>query len=700
MKHAIATALTERGLGRWGPLVRKTWVSLRSRGPHETARKVVGKLHPVAVPPTAAPWMPTVDVELPTLPTSPHPVVSIVIPVLNHWAHSCRCLHALAQQTSHWPYEVLLVDDGSTDDTKTLATQVAGLRYVPRQENGGFIAACTDGARAAGGEYLVFLNNDTVPQPGWLDELIDTLISDTSVGLVGAQLIDPRGRVQEAGGIVFSDGTAANFGRGFSPSDPRVSFVREVDYCSGATIAIERALFEQLGGFDQRYRPAYFEDTDLAMSVREAGLRVVYQPLAKVAHEEGTTSGTDTRHGVKAFQVVNQRTFSTKWAGSLADHPRSSLDLIAASTWRRGQTVLVVDGETPTPNKDSGSVRLVNLMELLIREGAHVIFWPIDRGFAGAATVQLQQRGVEVWHAPAAKSLVAFLRTRGKSLDTIVACRYHVAQEVFPLARHHAPRARLIFDTVDLHHVRERRQAELTGNTGLLRLSKTTKRLELAAVNASDVTLVVTAVEADLLRPRAPATDIEVLSNIHRVEAETSGFPDRSGLLFVGGFRHEPNADAVRWFVSQVFPLIRAQLPLVEFHCVGDGPPADIAKFDALPGVRIHGFVEDLGPLMESARVGLAPLRFGAGVKGKINLSMANGQPVVATAVAVEGMHLVNGEDVLVADTPEDFATAVVRAYTDSDLWRRLAAGGRRNVERYFSFDAARETVRRVILGD
>jgi glycosyltransferase involved in cell wall biosynthesis len=201
-----------------------------------------------------------------------------------------------------------------------------------------------------------------------------------------------------------------------------------------------------------------------------------------------------------------------------------------------------------------------------------------------------------------------------------------------------------------------------------------------------------------VLAQDAPAAKVELLSNLHRVAGPGQAFEQRHDLVFVGGFRHPPNVDAVLWFVSSVFPLVRARLPDVRFHCIGGDVPDEIASLAEQPGVMVHGHVPDIAPHMEGARIAVAPLRYGAGVKGKVNLSMAHGQPVVATACAVEGMHLLAGEDVLVADAAQAFADAVLQLYGDQALWQRLAANGLRNVERHFSLDSGREVVRRILL--
>ena len=260
------------------------------------------------------------------------PTVSVIIPAYNHLEHTLNCLRSIAAQPSRVQAEIIVVDDSSSDDTQTTLPQIAGLRYLRNVENLGFIGACNAGAQAARGEFLVFLNNDTAVQPGWLDALINTFSTHADVGLVGAKLIYPDGRLQEAGGIVFADASGWNYGRFGDPSAPEYNFVREADYCSGAAIAVPAALFDEFGGFDRHYAPAYYEDTDLAMKVWAKGLRVLYQPAASVVHFEGISSGTDTTSGVKAYQVVNQQKFLERWRERLQQHPQARASKPRAST--------------------------------------------------------------------------------------------------------------------------------------------------------------------------------------------------------------------------------------------------------------------------------------------------------------------------------------------------------------------------------
>lgn len=695
MSWAEMRFVMERARG----LVRRGLSSLRLRGLMPTLARARRHFLRTPLPATGSLYFPGTGEFAPfTVPASATPLASVVIPVYNQASYTLACLRSQAENPPTVPCEIIVVDDGSTDETCEWMPQIDGLRYHRRIANGGFIAACNDGAALAKGRYLVFLNNDTIPQPGWLDSLIATFEYEPRTGLAGAQLLYPNGLLQEAGGVVFKDGSAWNYGRFGAPDDPSFSFLRDVDYCSGAAIAVPKTIFQDVGGFDGRYSPAYYEDTDLAFAVRALGYRVIYQPASRVIHVEGATSGTDVDRGAKAYQTRNRRHFREKWMHELASHPEAGTLPSALNVMGRSRHVLVIDALTPEPDKDSGSLRMFNFIKLLQAQGQHVVFMPANAAYAGRYTTDLQRCGVEVWYAPHLNSIPAWLREHGQRFDVVMLSRHYVATEFLPLVRRFAPQARVVFDTVDLHFLRELRGAQLAGDRRLQRAAERTRDRELALIRQADATLVVSPVERDILATLVPGTCVEVVANLHEVAATGRPFEQRHDLVFVGGFRHPPNVDAVCWFGNDVFPLIRARQPSIRFHCIGMSPPAEVLALQSQPGIIVHGHVADLDPYMDGARIALAPLRFGAGVKGKVNLSMAHGQPVVATTCAVEGMHLTDGHDVLVADDPATFAEAVLRLYSDAALWQRLSDHGRENIRRHFSLDAAGETVRRVFL--
>ncbi len=254
------------------------------------------------------------------------PVTSIVIPVYNKVSYTQRCLEQLSTTLPHdFNGEIIIVDDSSSDETPAVLEHWAEadgrIKILRNAENAGFIVSCNRGAEAAQGDILIFLNNDTLPLSGWLPPLLRVFRDKPEAGAVGGKLVYPNGTLQEAGGIIFSDGSGCNFGKHDNAANaPLYNFMREVDYCSGALLATRRALFMELGGFDERFKPAYYEDTDYCFSLRENGYRVYYQPESVIVHFEGTSSGTDINTGVKSYQAVNRTKFVEKWHKALKHH--------------------------------------------------------------------------------------------------------------------------------------------------------------------------------------------------------------------------------------------------------------------------------------------------------------------------------------------------------------------------------------------
>ncbi len=633
-----------------------------------------------------------------SLPRAEKPAVSIVIPVYNKWEYTAACLRSIALTRNAASFEVIVVDDGSKDETPQRLQGIVGLESIRNKTNIGFVGSCNAGGMAARGKYIVLLNNDTQVLDGWLDALLQTFEQFPDTGMAGARLVYPDGSLQEAGGIVFQDGSGWNYGRGDNPDRPEYSYTREVDYCSGACVMLPVALFHQLGGLDQRYAPAYYEDTDLAFQVRAAGFKVRVQAAATIIHHEGITGGTDTGSGTKRFQEINRKKFLERWRTELAAYPKPISDPANAAQVRRARDhrlrgrVLVIDAHTPEPDQDSGSLRLCYLFDCFRQLGYGVSFFADNRGYAGRYSSALQHAGVEVLYNPWIASLQDFFQERGGDFDFIMISRHYVAVNYLSLIQKYCPRARFIFDTVDLHYLREQRLAELENSLPLKRVAAQTRRSELAVIRQADATLVVSPIEKEVLAADAPGARVHVLSNIHLVSGRNADFSARKDIFFVGGFQHPPNVDAVHWFTSSIWPLVRQQLPDIEFHLIGSKAPEKVRALHG-NGVVFHGFVQDLEPWLNGCRLAVAPLRYGAGVKGKVNLSMSHGQPVVATPMAAEGLFATDGVDLLIAESAGEFAAAVIRLYQDESLWNRLSTGGLENVRAHFSVEHARENL-------
>jgi GT2 family glycosyltransferase len=624
-------------------------------------------------------------------PTSKNPVVSIIIPIYGQMDYTLRCLVSIVDHLPNVPFEVIVVDDCSPDKSFKVLKNIKGIKLIKNKKNQGFIRSCNTGALIAKGQYVYFLNNDTQVTTSWLDELLLTFDQFPGTGLVGSKLIYPDGRLQEAGGIIWQDGSAWNFGRLQDPLLPVYNYAREVDYCSGASIMVPKTLYEELGGFDEHYLPAYAEDCELALKIRDKGYRVIYQPLSTVIHYEGITSGTDTSQGAKAYQVENLKKLYERWKSRLQNYQPNGVDVDNAKDRRATRRVLVIDHCTPTPNQDAGSLVTFNLLLLLREMDFQVTFIPEDNFFnMPQYTEALQRMGIEALYSPYCVSVEQHLKDCGDRYHLVFLFRPKVAKTYNKLVRELCPKAKVLFHTIDLHFLRMTREAELNGDQDEITINTINemKQLELAAMQASDATIVVSTAEIELLRPKLPDAKLHVFPLIMDVSGMCKPFCERKDIIFVGGYQHPPNVDAVQYFVKEIMPLLRIQLPGVRFYVVGSMVPSVIEAL-ASEDVIITGFVEDLNPLLDKMRVSVAPLRFGAGIKGKIGSAMAVGLPVVATPLAVEGMSLSDGENILVADGAKAFADAITKLYKDEALWNRLSQSSLAFADKAWGAEAA-----------
>ncbi|MCM3870898.1 MAG: glycosyltransferase family 4 protein [Pyrinomonadaceae bacterium] len=338
--------------------------------------------------------------------------------------------------------------------------------------------------------------------------------------------------------------------------------------------------------------------------------------------------------------------------------------------------IIVFDDRVPTPDRDAGSARIVNILKSLARIG-NTVFVPMKS--LPESEEFLWRAGIET------ANVVDYVRLmKNRHFRVAILSRPEVAKGLLRSIRRTDPKTKIIFDMVDAHFIRLGREHEITGNQKLAREARRSRDRELGLARASDQVWCASEADKKAVATVVAEERLVVIPTIHALQDRGKPPEEREGLLFIGQFRHRPNSDAVSYFLREVYPLIKQRLPSVTFNVVGSGASPEIEAFNSST-VRVMGYVPDITPLLQNARVFVAPLRFGAGVNGKIGEAMSYGVPVVTTSIGAEGIGLTSGENAMVADDPEEFANCVLRVYEDLELWNRLAESGYQHIENHFT---------------
>ncbi len=616
------------------------------------------------------------------IPSAGSPVVSFLVSETDEVFLTHHALAAIVTGAESVACEVLVITDGKRTGTADLLARTAGVAGVVVHDEPLSAQALNSAVDRARGTFVAFLESRSGILTGGAAALVDLLTRIPDAGAAGPLVVDEDARVLSAGSIVWTDGAVTEYGCGLERHAPDLNFVREVDACSLVGLVVRREAFQGVGGFDEAYAPSDHGRLDLAFRMRESGSRTWYQPAAAVVWRgdpAAATSGRDA-HG---------NDFRHRHAAALSEQRRTG-DVREARDRHRGLRVLVVDSKMPRPDRDSGSVRLTAILRMLVELGQRVTFVAESSAGDDRDRARLQQLGVEVIGGPTAGDYLAREHARH---DVVILCRMAVAAKGLAQLRGAARRPFVIFDTVDLHFVREERQANVEQNAALAATAERTRTTELDLMRSSDRVWITSAFEADLLRSVPDLPPVDLVPNVHEVQSDVPPFTGREHILFVGGFLHPPNEDAVLYFVQEIFPLVRVQLPAAQFVVVGSDMPRRIRNLHG-NGVVVRGHVPDLVPLFDGCRLSVAPLRYGAGVKGKVTQSLAQGLPVVATSMAAEGLDLVSGEHLFVADDPVAFADRVIELYTDEAVWNRLSLSGRRHIEARLGYDSVKHSLK------
>ncbi len=634
------------------------------------------------------------------------PEISVLIVVWNQAHLTLRCLRALHGELASAAagFEVILVDNASSDDTERLLSHVDGLRVARNQRNEGFLRACNQGASLARGRALLLLNSDAFVRPGALGAALATLDSASDIGAVGARLILPSGALQEAGSIVWSDASTLGYGRDLPPDCGEAMYRRDVDYCSGAFLMTPRSLWDRLGGFDEAFAPSYYEDADYCMRLRRCGFRVVYEPAAAADHFE---FGSEAHRGdARAAMERNRKRFRARHAAMLhrSHLPHAPSNILIARTARppERQRMLVLDNEVPLGALGSGYPRLRELLARSAAAGWSVSFFPLHRPEVDWNAVRKEiPWEIEVISGRGPTRLAQFLEERRGYYDLVLVSRpdnMRILRSILRERPHLIHGVRLIYDAAALFAAREISRASCEGRPMPDAVAEKLIAEEIALAEDADEIVCVSEAEAEAFRRRL-AAPVHVLSHPAEPRQDAPGFEARHGFLFVGRLLEQtaPNWQGLSWFLREAWPWIRRQLPDAKLAVVGHLSPAHEEL--AAPGVRLIGPAEDLRAHYDAARVFIAPIRFGAGIPIKVLEATAAGLPTAGTRLMARQLNWAPGADMAAEDRPDAFAKAAVALHQDETVWLSTRRAATERLRREHGPEGFARGLRRLLEG-
>jgi GT2 family glycosyltransferase len=638
------------------------------------------------------------------LPASSQPDISIILILCNQAELTFGCLSSIQEclKGTSLGIEVIILDNRSTDETSCLLAQLVGANIVRSPENLHFLRGVNRAAKEATGRHLLLLNNDAQLLPGAVESSLRTLEAEPDIGAVGGRIILPDGTLQEAGSIVWSNGACVGYGRGRSPGEPEFMFKRDVDYCSGAFLLTPRYLFDRLGGFDERYQPAYYEETDYCLRLWQSGFRVVFDPDVAILHYEFGSAEASVE--ALALQQRNFAIFQAHQAAWLQGQlPFAPENLVAGRRARSSaKRILMIEDRVPHSSLGAGYPRTNLLLRELVQAGAEVTFYPMHKHPESWPRIrQSVPSNVEVLLNDSRSDLRTFLAERSSYYDAILVCRPHNMQDFLTAVgenREIIGGAKIIYDAEAIFARREVLKRSYTGSPPSESEADALVANEIDLTRPADLVISVSRLEKGIFEKHGGGP-VRVLGYAVEIDPTESPVEERPDILFVGAVSDEdsPNSDSLRWFATQILPILRRELGSeIRLKVVGRNGAPSIAALDGT-AIDLVGPVDDLRPQFERARVMVIPTRFAAGISLKAVQAAGFGVPIVTTDLIAEQLGWKPGHDLLATSDANLFAKACASLFRDRDLWHRLRNGALERCREDYSVEQIRRKVKQIV---
>ena len=625
---------------------------------------------------------------------SDQPVASIILLAWKTAPYLLSCLRSLQHAVREVPSEVVLVlNEPDAELLAAVESEVRGCVVMKSRVNLGYGGGVNLGVRHSNGRYVVLLNDDTEVDPDWLVRLIETAERRPTAGAVGGTSLFFDGSIQEAGNIVWADGSTVKVGRDLPAGSSKYDYERRVDYCGGSSLLVRRECWDRLGGMDaELYYPAYYEDTDFCLRLAtELGLEVWYQPRSVLRHHE--SAATNSHFRAFLFQR-NKEVFVKRWSKLLATRNQPAPEdakAVEAAAWRAAgarERVLLIDDQVADPSIGSGYPRMIETIRQLVADGFQLTIWTslVD---GAHHTTEMSQLGVQVLDGYLEAHLEELLRDTFAPYSLVIVSRPHNFERFVPVVRSVMPETPIVYDAEALFHRRIQRQAALaldeSAKAALKQEADSMRLLEGEIAASADGLISISKDEADFLSQFSSCDVVVHGPLLSGIPPTAAGFADRADIAFVagwGGGAKSPNVDALAWFVHEVMPKVLARVPYARLRVTGIRPPLE-ARVLAGPTVEFLGGVDSLEELYGAIRVAIVPMRYGAGVKIKTVEALQYGVPTVATTIGAEGVPTDVPDALLVDDDAEGFAIKVAALLDEASTWELQQSRISRQLERW-----------------